>query len=119
MPGNYQEVAAVSVVQRTAAEFLRGRWRGGRRIVDHRAGVEGSFAGEAEFVAEAELAANSAPAGAALSYREKGEIRFNAHRRPGSPSLRFVPRNQYELHVTFADGRDFYDLDLRDGWTAE
>src|ERR1700753_2264343 len=105
MPGNYQEAAAVSVVQGTAADFLRGRWRIRRRIVDHRAGVEGSFVGEAEFDVD-------------LTYHENGEIRYNGHRGPAGRTLRFVPRDRYRMEVRFADGRDFYELDLRADWTA-
>ncbi|GAA0461685.1 hypothetical protein Ade02nite_16270 [Paractinoplanes deccanensis] len=89
------------------AAFLRGRWRVRRRIVDHRAGVEGSFTGTAEFSDD-------------LSYFEQGELRYGDHVGPATRSLRYVDRGDHLLEVTFADGRDFYLLDLSDGgWSAE
>ncbi|MEV6348106.1 DUF6314 family protein [Actinoplanes sp. NPDC051851] len=90
-----------------AAAFLRGRWRVERGIVDHRAGVSGEFLGTAVF-------------GADLGYHEEGELRFGGHRGPASRSLKYVDLGGWVLDVTFADGRDFYRLDLSDGgWTAE
>jgi hypothetical protein len=92
---------------RDAADYLRGRWRVRRRIVDHRNGVEGSFVGSAEFDDD-------------LSYHEEGELRFGGHCGPATRSLRYVDRGAHIFDVTFADGRDFYRLDLRaGGWQAE
>ncbi|MEU8817687.1 DUF6314 family protein [Actinoplanes sp. NPDC048796] len=91
----------------SVAAFLRGRWRVRRRIVDHRAGVEGSFAGAAEF-------------GDDLSYHEQGELTYGDHRGPATRSLRYHDRGGHRLEVTFADGRPFYLLDLSDdAWSAE
>jgi hypothetical protein len=107
VPGSYQDGTDAAVPQPTAAEFLRGRWRVRRRIVDHRSGVEGEFAGTAEF-------------DDTLTYREEGELTFGGHRGPASRSLRYVDLGAHMLDVKFADGRDFYRLDLGDGgWTAE
>jgi hypothetical protein len=91
----------------TAADFLRGRWRVRRRVVDHRGGVEGVFVGSAEF-------------GEDLSYREEGELCFGGGRGPATRSLRYVDRGGQVLDVAFADGRHFYRLHLREGgWSAE
>jgi hypothetical protein len=95
------------------AAFLRGRWRVRRRIVDHRSGVEGSFEGTARFDDD-------------LSYFEEGELRYGEHRGPATRSLRYVDRGGRRVEVKFADGRDFYVLELTgggpaasDGWSAE
>jgi len=96
-----------AAAERAAAEFLRGRWRVRRRMVDHRSGAEGEFAGSAEFTDD-------------LSYREDGELRFGGHRGPATRSLRYVDLGGGGFDVKFADGRDFYRLDLEDGgWSAE
>ncbi|SNY47122.1 DUF6314 family protein [Paractinoplanes atraurantiacus] len=82
-----------------------------RRILDHRAGVEGSFVGTAEF-------------GDDLSYEEQGDLTYGDHRGPATRSLRYHDRGDRRLEVTFADGRPFYLLDLGEGesgdaWSAE
>jgi hypothetical protein len=107
MPGSH-EIGADSVADVTAADFLRGRWRVRRRIVDHRLGVTGEFAGTAAFDAD-------------LVYTERGELRFGGHRGPATRSLRYVDRGGAVLDVYFADGRDFYrlDLDSTGRWHAE
>jgi hypothetical protein len=104
MPGSRQDLGAGSG---TAASFLRGRWRVRRRVIDHRSGVTGEFVGTAVF-------------DAGLVYTEQGELRFGGHRGPATRSLRYVDRGGAVLDVYFADGRDFYRLDLGDGrWRAE
>ncbi|GIF02776.1 hypothetical protein Asi03nite_03140 [Actinoplanes siamensis] len=78
-----------------------------RRIVDHRGGVRGEFAGTAVFDDE-------------LRYREEGELRFGGHHGPATRNLRYVDRGAFVLDVLFQDGREFYRLDLSDGaWSAE
>jgi hypothetical protein len=105
--GDEGDGKARPVDRQTAADFLRGRWRVRRRIVDHRSGIDGDFLGSAEFDDD-------------LTYYEYGELRFGDHRGPATRCLRYADRGAHVLDVTFADGRDFYRLDLRDGsWSAE
>ena len=96
-----------AVADRTLAGFLRGPWRVRRRVVDHRRGLEGLFVGRARFAED-------------LSYTEDGELTFGGHRGPASRSLRYFDRGGRVLDVRFADGREFYRLELAaDGWSAE
>lgn len=60
----------------TIASFLRGPWRVRRHIIDHRNGVEGDFAGSAEFSAD-------------LTYHEAGELHYGDHRGPATRFLRY------------------------------
>ena len=87
--------------------FLRGRWRLERRLDDHRAGVRGTFAGEAEF------AATDDPA--VLCYAERGELCFNGHTGPARRALLLRELPDGTADVRFADGREFYRLDLSPG----
>ena len=91
--------------------FLHGRWRLERRLDDHRSGVRGTFAGEAEF------AVTDDPA--VLCYEERGELRFGMHAGPARRALLLRGLPDGAADVRFADGREFYVLDLRPGrWTA-
>ena len=91
--------------------FLRGRWRLERRLDDHRSGVCGTFTGDAVFAATDDAAV--------LRYAERGELRFGGHAGPATRSLVFLGRPGGVADVRFADGREFYVLDLRSGmWTA-
>jgi len=91
--------------------FLRGRWRLERRLDDHRSGVRGTFTGEAEF------AATDDPV--LLRYMERGELRFGGHAGPARRALLLRELPDGAAEVRFADGREFYVLDLRSGrWTA-
>src|ERR1700683_2892111 len=91
--------------------FLRGRWRLERRVGDHRSGVCGTFPGDAEF------AATDDPA--VLRYEERGELRFGGHAGPARRALLLRELPHGGADVRFADGREFYMLDLRSGmWTA-
>ncbi len=91
--------------------FLRGRWRLERRLDDHRSGVRGTFTGDAEF------AATDDPA--VLRYEERGELRFGGHAGPARRTLLLRELPDGGADVRFADGREFYVLDLRSGmWTA-
>jgi hypothetical protein len=90
--------------------FLRGAWSLERRLVDHRSGVRGSFTGEAEFLATADPAV--------LRYEERGELSFGGHAGPARRSLLYRARPGGAADVCFADGREFYRLDLHSGqWT--
>jgi hypothetical protein len=92
--------------------FLRGAWRVDRRLADHRSGATGTFAGEAEFAATADPAV--------LRYTERGELRLGGHTGPAWRRLvcRGLPGGAVD--VRFADGREFYRLDLASGrWRAK
>lgn len=92
--------------------FLRGAWHLDRILTDHRLGVTGSFTGEALF----ERAGDPA----VLRYSERGELRFGGHTGPAWRSLlcRGLPGGAVD--VRFADGREFYRLDLASGrWRAK
>jgi Family of unknown function (DUF6314) len=117
-------------------DFLRGRWRIERRIADHRAGGTGTFDGVARFEAGGAEAggakAGGAEAGGAkagrieaagiavLTYHERGELCFGGHRGPASRSLIYRRRPDGAADVCFADGREFYRLDVRSGhWEGQ
>jgi len=90
--------------------FLRGSWTIERRLVDHRSGVGGSFTGQAAFLATADPGV--------LRYEERGELRFGGHAGPARRSLLYRERPGGAADVCFADGREFYRLDLHSGqWT--
>ncbi len=88
-------------------EFLDGDWEVERRISDRRSGQDGVFSGTAWF----------RPAGDSqvLEYAEDGELRFGGHRGPARRSLIYRGREDGGADVRFADGREFYRLDLRSG----
>jgi hypothetical protein len=91
--------------------YLRGTWHLDRRLTDHRHGVTGWFSGQAEF------APTSDPQ--LLRYQEHGELRFGGHTGPAWRALlcRGLPGGAVD--VRFADGREFYQLDLSSGgWRA-
>jgi Family of unknown function (DUF6314) len=91
--------------------FLRGAWSIERRLTDHRSGVRGSFRGQADFL--------TTPDPAVVRYAEQGELRFGDHRGPASRALLYRELPGGAADVRFADGREFYRLDLRSGrWTA-
>ena len=91
--------------------FLRGRWRLERRLDDHRSGACGTFTGDAEFSATDDPAV--------LRYAERGELRFGDHTGPARRTLLLRGLPDGTADVRFADGREFYVLDLRPGqWTA-
>ncbi|HTZ94033.1 MAG TPA: DUF6314 family protein [Streptosporangiaceae bacterium] len=105
-------------------EFLRGDWDVERRITDRRAGQDGVFSGTARFRPAAGSPAapdSQVSAGAQLlDYTEDGELRFGSHRGPARRSLIYAGRQDGAADVRFADGREFYRLDLRAGtWQAD
>ena len=87
--------------------YLSGDWRLERLISDHRTGQEGVFRGQARFRPSAE--------DQVLEYREDGELEFGAYRGQASRSLIYCGRSDGAADVRFADGREFYRLDLRSG----
>jgi hypothetical protein len=112
----------------STAEFLSGNWKVVRRISDHRTGQVGSFRGEASFRPyEAQLPGPAViphdvdqdeevgQAGRVLAYCEHGELQLGSHRGPASRSLLIRDRADGTADVLFADGREFYRLDLRSG----
>jgi hypothetical protein len=111
-------------------DFLRGDWNVVRTISDHRTGQAGSFRGQATFrpcaaglAHEIGLAGEYRPAdpdGRVLAYHEHGELQFGGHRGPASRSLLCRDAGDGSADIRFADGREFYRLDLRPGtWSAE
>jgi hypothetical protein len=110
--GPYRMPQRVARQQPATLAFLRGAWRLDRRLADHRSGVSGRFNGEAEFAATGDPAV--------LRYTEHGELRFGGHTGPAWRSLlcRGLPGGAVD--VRFADGREFYRLDLSSGrWRAK
>jgi hypothetical protein len=93
-------------------EFLRGDWSVERRIRDRRAGQDGSFRGTARF--------RSSGDSQLLEYAEDGDLRFGSYHAPARRRLIYSGRADGAADVRFADGREFYRLDLRAGnWQAE
>ena len=76
-------------------------------ITDRRSGQGGFFRGQARFLPSAD--------GGGLEYTENGELQFGDHHGPASRSLSFHGRADGTADVRFADGREFYRLDLRTG----
>lgn len=97
----------------STVEFLSGDWNVERRIRDHRGGQVGSFSGTASFRSGADSAA-----GRTLAYAESGELRLGNHRGPAGRSLLVIDAGDGTADVRFADGREFYRLDLRAGSCA-
>jgi hypothetical protein len=87
--------------------YLSGDWQLERLISDHRTGQEGVFRGQACFRPSAE--------DQVLEYREDGELEFGGYRGQASRSLIYRGRSDGAADVRFADGREFYRLDLRSG----
>ncbi|HUB41490.1 MAG TPA: DUF6314 family protein [Streptosporangiaceae bacterium] len=92
-------------------EFLRGDWAVERLIRDRRAGQDGAFRGIARFQQTADSHV--------LEYTEDGELRFGSHHGPARRSLIYRGRGDGAADVRFADGGEFYRLDLSTGaWQA-
>jgi len=93
-------------------DFLRGDWAVQREIRDWRADQAGEFCGTARFRPTAD--------GRVLDYAEDGELHFGSHRGPARRRLLYCGRSDGGVDVRFADGREFYRLDLRPGtWEAD
>jgi Family of unknown function (DUF6314) len=109
--GPYRMPLGATIPVPDTLAFLRGRWRLERRLDDHRCGVRGTFTGDAEFAATEDPAV--------LRYAERGELRFGGRNGPATRTLVCIGRPGGAVDVRFADGREFYVLDLRPGrWTA-
>jgi hypothetical protein len=90
------------------AGFLLGTWRLDRDIVDT-AGrrLTGHFTGTARFTADHYAAG-------LLRYLEQGTFQLGSHRGPAFRRLLYHV-DGVRARVAFDDGRDFHDLDLREG----
>jgi hypothetical protein len=111
-PGCLQPTGAGKADTGRTIEFLCGDWDVERRISDRRASQDGVFRGTARF--------RPAAGGRELEYTEDGELLFGSHRGPARRSLIYREREDGAADVRFADGREFYRLDLRSGtWQAE
>jgi hypothetical protein len=97
--------------------YLAGDWDVVREIADHRSGNAGSFRGRASFRPRPETAAAEPDGldGRVLELTEHGELRFGAHRGSAGRSLLYYGCSDGSTDVRFADGREFYRLDLRTG----
>jgi hypothetical protein len=96
--------------------YLAGHWDVVREIADHRSGSAGSFRGRASFRSRPESAAEpDGLDGRALELAETGELRFGARHGPAGRSLLYYGCSDGSADVRFADGREFYRLDLRTG----
>jgi Family of unknown function (DUF6314) len=105
--GPYRKPPPRTIAVPDTLAFLRGRWRLERRLSDHRSGVCGTFTGDAEFAATADPAV--------LRYVERGELCFGGHVGPATRTLVCLGRPGGAVDVRFADGREFYRLDLGPG----
>jgi hypothetical protein len=110
--GHYLMPPPVTRLGAGTLAFLRGSWHLDRVLDDRRQGVSGTFSGEAQF----------APAGdpAVLRYCERGQLTFGGHCGPAWRSLLYRGLPGGAADVRFADGREFYRLDLASGrWRAK
>jgi Family of unknown function (DUF6314) len=115
-PDRHQPAAgsAAQAVSGSTVGFLAGDWTLIRRIRDHRTGQIGTFCGTASFrPCRAEQAEPPL-----LAYTESGELQFGSHRGPASRSLLVRDLPDGTADVRFADGREFFRLDLRSGSCA-
>lgn len=92
--------------------FLAGDWTVERQIRDHRGGQVGSFRGTASFRPCGEATAAHERT---LTYVESGEVRLGGHRGPAGRRLLVLDAGDGTAQVLFADGREFYQLDMRTG----
>ncbi len=97
--------------------YLAGDWDVVREIADHRSGVAGSFRGRASFRPRPDSAAAGPNGldGRILELTEQGELRFGGHHGSARRSLLYYGCSDGSADVRFADGREFYCLDLRTG----
>ncbi len=122
------EVTAGEALDGSTVEFLHGDWNVVRQISDHRTGAVGVFRGQASFqlrpggpAHQTWLAGKREVADSdrrVLAYREHGELQFGGHRGPASRSLLYRDMADGSADVRFADGREFYRLDLRSGTSS-
>jgi hypothetical protein len=109
--------AATAPLEGGTLGFLLGDWNVARQVLDFRAGRSGSFRGKASFVPaaggadRAEIASGREP----VNYREDGEFSFGEHRGPAFRRLIYRARQDGGADVQFADGREFFRLDISAG----
>lgn len=95
--------------------YLLGTWHVDRDLVDQRTGVAGTFRGTAVFRHLPDGGPGGAPA---VEHAERGELDWGGVVGPAGRTLHVLPEDG-AARVTFADGREFHDLDLRPGhWSA-
>jgi hypothetical protein len=87
--------------------ILMGEWQLERVIEDHLKATCGRFEGTATVA--------SADANDVATYDECGRVSFGAHEGPSHRALIFTRRPEGGVAVTFADGKPFFELDLRAG----
>jgi hypothetical protein len=109
-PAQPADRSAAKALAGSTADYLSGDWTVVRRICDHRTGQVGSFRGTASFCPCA-----APETGRLLAYTESGELRLGNHHGPASRSLLVRDLDDGTADVRFADGREFYRLDLRTG----
>ncbi len=109
-PAQSAEKSAAEALAGSTVDYLSGDWNVVRRISDHRTGQVGSFCGTASF-SPCEAPEN----GRLLAYSETGQLRLGNHRGPATRSLLVRDLDDGTADVRFADGREFYRLDLRTG----
>jgi len=112
MPDSIADTAERAAVADLRA-FLGGAWHLERDLEDRRAATRGRLAGRAVFAPE------GAVPGAALRYREAGELAFAGHRGAFYRVYLYRFPRPGRAEVAFDDGRPFHDLDLtRGAWAA-
>lgn len=110
--GPYRMLPRVARHDAGTLAFLRGAWQLDRTLTDHRHGTSGTFTGEAEYTATGDPAV--------LRYDERGELRFGGHTGSAWRALLCCRLPGGAVDVRFADGREFYRLDLSSGrWRAK
>ena len=107
------EGSAAQALAGGTVDFLAGDWTVVRRICDRRSGEVGSFRGTASFRPAAEAGSSKT-----MSFVESGELRLGRHHGPAERSLLILDAGDGTADVRFADGREFYQLDLRSGTCA-
>ncbi|OIV38382.1 hypothetical protein BIV57_06030 [Mangrovactinospora gilvigrisea] len=89
-------------------------WSIEREMEDRITGERGTYRGTAVF---AHVDDDADPG--TVQHAENGEMTWRGVTRPAGRVLHLHPREDGTARVTFADGRPFHDLDLREGrWTA-
>jgi hypothetical protein len=92
--------------------FLLGTWALRREIDDRRSGILGTFTGRAEIAGERRY---DGAATLRARYEETGELRFGSRTGPAHRRLYCVRLPSRSVVLTFIDGREFIELDLRSG----
>jgi len=93
--------------------FLVGRWTLERLIIDHRSGTDGRFDGDAVIVEV--LPGLHRPFIRRARYDESGTLHFGRHVGAATRRLDLERMETSAVMLSFADGKPFVDLDLRDG----